>query len=167
MNTAGQTARPSPAYSNAQHAAMSRNASPQSGGDIGGPKAFLAGKGIPTSGGSSKSHFLTDRTHDQGSKRLYLGKAFENAQHVKFTPVKGNSEGRAEIMAKTESSAVKKAAQSRLAAHSSEVTSDRHRLVEANTKQNYAGIPFRKSSPAFGPFGKKAPVHEYESSRRF
>src|SRR5271165_3550844 len=66
VNTAGQAARPSPAYSNAQRATEMQRSSPQSGGDRGGPRGFLAGKGVPTSGGRADSGQGTlDRTHDQ------------------------------------------------------------------------------------------------------
>ena len=133
--TANQTARPNPAYSNAAKARMSQNRSPQSGGDIGGSKGFLKGKGIPTSGGSSKSHFLTDRTNDQGGKKLYLGKAYENAQRPKPTRVSGNSEGAAETHSKTETDAhVKRAAAGRVS--------------KAGTKGK---VNSKATTPRFGP----------------
>ncbi len=69
---------------------------------------------IPTSGGRAKTPFATDHTNDQGSKRLYLGKAFENAQHLSFNKTKGNSVGRAEVASKTTTGTVSKAAKSRV-----------------------------------------------------
>lgn len=152
--TANQGARPNPAYQNAAHARMSRNASPQSGDDIGGPKSFLKGKGIPTSGGRAESgQGSVDRTHDQGGKRLYLGKAYENAKHAVGHNVKGNSEGRAEISTKTTSGEhVKKAADGRVSRNAKDAQ-DNERLAKGS-RQGFTGQPFRKSSPAFGPLGK-------------
>ena len=151
VNTAGQGARPRPAYSNAQHAVESRRGGePESGGRGGTPpsKGFLGGKGIPTSGGRADDRQGTvDHTHDQGSKRLYLGKAFENAQRPKFTRVKGNSEGTAEIMAKTESSTVKKAAASRLQSGKADAMESRRKASGVE----YSGNIFRREGEAFGP----------------
>ena len=161
--TANQGARPNPAYSNAQHASEKGRADHDSNS----PSKFLAGKGIPTSGGrADDTHGTVDHTHDQGSKKLYLGKAYENADSTKVKPfrAKGNSEGRAEINRGDESDAhIQKAASARLS-KSDEAS---NRLVVGNAQKPFAGIPFRKSSPAFGPFGKKAPVMEHESAGKF
>ena len=167
VTTAGQGARPHPAFSNAQHAVESHRGSPQSGGDVGGPKRFLAGKGIPTSGGRADDRQGTvDHAHDQGSKKLYLGKAFENAQRVSFMPKKGNSEGRAETHTKTETNAtITKAAAGRLTKNNS-----------ADSKvmghDEFTSQPFRKSSGAFGPLLKSRQTkqrdhNEHESMRKF
>ena len=163
VNTAGQGARPNPAYSNAQHATEMKRADKATNN----PKTFLAGKGIPTSGGRADDrHGTVDHAHDQGSKKLYLGKAFENAQRVSFMPKKGNSEGRAETHAKTETNAtITKAAAGRLTKNNS-----------ADSKvmghDEFTSQPFRKSSGAFGPLLKsrqtKQRAHnEHESMRKF
>ena len=166
--TANQGARPNPAYANAAHAVESQRGSPQSGGDRGGPKGFLKGKGIPTSGGTAKpgASYATDRTHDQGGKRLYLGKAYENAQRPKPVRVKGNSEGRASIPSGTESSTVKKAATVRL----NKQNTANHALMLGHDE--FSAQPFRKSSGAFGPLIPRRQTsardhNEHQSTRRF
>jgi hypothetical protein len=155
--TANQSARPNPAFSNAQHA--TGNSSPPRG--AGGK--FLSGKGIPTSGGrSDDKQGTSDHRNDQGSKKLYLGKAFENAHRPTFTKVKGNSKGKNEILPNHESNTVvKKAANQRL------VSRDKRDTQAKGAVKPFAGIPFRRSSPAFGPRGKNAPVHEHESAVKF
>src|SRR5271170_4324307 len=151
--TANQGARPNPAYSNAQHPTQAARQSPQSGGDNYGKK-FLAGKNPPTSGGRADDRQGTvDHSKDQGGKKLYLGKAYENAEHAKGVKVKGNSVGKNELLDNHVSDTVKKAASSRM----SKSDEAARRLVQGSTKKPFAGIPFRKSSPAFGPFGKNAP----------
>lgn len=166
VNTAGQGARPSPAYSNAQHATESHRGSPQSGGDVGGPSHFLDGKNIPSSGGSSKSHFATDRTHDQGSKKLYLGKAFENAQRISFGKLKGNSEGKAEVSTNHESNTIKKAAQTR-------ITKGNRADTQVKGHDEYAGHALRPERKQLGPVihprrATQARSHaEHESARKF
>jgi hypothetical protein len=168
VNTAGQGARPSPAYANAQHPSESRNRSPQSGEDIGGPSHFLAGKGIPTSGGTAKpgAKYSTDRTNDQGGKKLYLGKAFENAQRVNFIKTKGNSVGRMELQTNHESDTISRAAKTRIT---------RGNKVDTQVKghDEFAGHPFRTGrTHPFGPVKSErrtqARSHaEHESARKF
>lgn len=147
VNTAGQTARPRPAYSNAQHAAQSRRpGEPQSGGDIGGPRRFLGGTGIPTSGGTAKpgGPYSTDRHNDQGGKKLYLGKAFENAQRISFGKVKGNSVGRSELLNNHRNDTISKAAKTRL--------QSKHDATDGRGKgDEFAGQKLRPERPGFGP----------------
>lgn len=162
VNTAGQSARPSPAYSNAQHATERGRADKQTNN----PRRFLAGTGIPTSGGRAEDGQGTvDRTHDQGGKRLYLGKAYENAERPKPVATKGNSVGRQELLPNHASNTVvKKAAEQRLVAR------DR-RDTQVKGHDEYAGQPFRRSSPAFGPLGARGTQArgkmEHESGRKF
>ena len=163
VNTAGQGARPNPAYSNAQHATEMKRADKATNN----PKTFLAGKGIPTSGGRADDRQGTiDHANDQGGKKLYLGKAYENAQRPTFMPKKGNSEGRAETHSKTETNAtITKAAAGRLTKNNS-----------ADSKvmghDEFTGQPFRKSSGAFSPvkparYTKGRDHNEHESMRKF
>src|ERR1700751_5139357 len=97
VNTAGQGARPNPAFSNAARARMSSRPSPQSGGDVYGVK-FLKGTNPPTSrgridnhpaGGESDHHFENLKTTEHA--------AHQNAEHLRFAAKRGNSEGRAEV----------------------------------------------------------------------
>jgi hypothetical protein len=146
--TANQAARPNPAYSNARHATERGRADKATNS----PRRFLAGKGIPTSGGRAEDGQGTlDRTHDQAGKRLYLGKAYENAGRAKPVATKGNSVGRQELLPNHASNTVvKKAANQRL------VSRDDRETQAAGSMQRFTGQPFRRSSPAFGPLGKRS-----------
>ncbi len=164
VNTAGQGASAHAAYGNAQHPVQTERSSPQSGGDSYGKFAGVSGHNVPTSGGRADSRQGTlDRNKDQAGKGLYLGKAFENAQHPKGVKTKGNSVGKQELLDNHHTDTVSKAAKARIS-KSDEAS---RRLVQAAAKKPFAGVPFRKSSPAFGPFGKSAPVHEHEMARKF
>jgi hypothetical protein len=161
--TANQAARPSPAFSNAQHPTEHGRADRATNS----PRRFLAGKGVPTSGGRADDGQCTlDRTHDQGGKRLYLGKAYENAGRPKPVATKGNSVGRQELLPNhVSSTVVKKAASQRL------VSRDDRETQAAGATQRFTEQPFRRSSPAFGPFGKRGSAardhNEHQVTRRF
>jgi hypothetical protein len=163
--TANQGARPSAAYSNAQHATQAgRGGEPQSGGDSYGKFAGVSGHDVPTSGGRARSHFATDHSKDQGGKGLYLGKAFENAQHAKGVKTKGNSVGKNELLDNHISDTVSKAAKGRL-----DKAADKRDSQVKGATQRFTGQPFRKSSPAFGPLGVSAArgKSEHELGRKF
>lgn len=168
VNTAGQSARPRPNANVAQHPSENfRYGEPQAGGDRGGPRHLPASGGIDTSGGRAKpgAPYATDHARDQGGKKLYLGKAFENAQRVSFVKVKGNSMGKAETLKNHESDTIKKAAKTRIT---------KGNKVDSQVKghDEYAGLKFR---PELHPYGPPRPErrteardhNEHQSTRRF